>query len=302
MELHHPWYEFRFKCFAGPCEVQLHCDDAALAQSLGSAVADEARRIESKYSRFRDDSLIGAINSAAGKRDVAIDAETFQLFKFAEELYETSDGLFDLTSGVLRRVWNKQRTTWPTDSELNEMRRLVGWNKFRFSQSHAALSLAGMELDLGGIGKEYAVDRASAVLAEAGITRALVNFGGDVRVLGNAPGGDHWKIGVRNPLSPSHALMAIDLPEGSVCTSGSYERTFQIQGRDCSHFLDPRSAQPVNYFSSVTVMAPLCVAAGGISTVVCLMPRAQGLNFLEEMQVDAIAIDGDGVAIGFGRL
>jgi hypothetical protein len=124
-----------------------------------------------------------------------------------------------------------------------------------------------MELDFGGIGKEYAADRAAAVLAQSGVEYALVNLGGDVRVVGPQADGAPWRIGIRHPREPNRVLATIALSEGALATSGDYERFFELEGKRYCHILDPRAGRPVDTFQSVSVVAPLCVVAGSCATI-----------------------------------
>ena len=148
-----------FFAMATPCEVRIETDGAALAQQVAETVEAEARRIEKKFSRYRDDSVVGKIN-AAGGRKVVVDPETSHLFDFADRCFELSGGLFDITSGVLRRAWRFDGSdNVPKPAQIEPLRTLVGWKKTSWQSPDFTLP-AGMEIDLGGLAKEYAVDRA----------------------------------------------------------------------------------------------------------------------------------------------
>ncbi|HEX3059697.1 MAG TPA: FAD:protein FMN transferase, partial [Usitatibacter sp.] len=154
-------------------EVQLHCDDPASAERAANAAIAEVKRIEAKYSRYLEDSVVSRINAQAGGAAVKADDETLALLAFADACYRQSDGLFDATSGVLRRAWNFKEPRVPPQAELDAILPLVGWDKVEISNAHVHLALPGMQLDFGGFGKEYAVDRAARVMADLGVSSAM---------------------------------------------------------------------------------------------------------------------------------
>ena len=157
------------------------------------------------------------------------------------------------------------------------------------------LPRAGMEIDFGGIGKEYAADRAGAVLLERGAVHGLVNLGGDVRVIGAAPDGSPWRIAVQNPRAePGETLARLDVAMGALATSGDYERYMIVDGRRYCHVMDPRTGWPVGAWQSVSVVAPLAVAAGACATMAMLQAVEPALAFLQSQGVRYLAIDADG--------
>src|SRR5665213_4512442 len=174
---------YAFHAMATPCEARIETDDAALAGKAGRAVEAEARRIESKFSRYRSDSVVGQINTAEG-RPIPVDPETAHLLDFAARCFDLSDGLFDITSGVLRRAWRFDGSDRvPDPAQIGPLRKLVGWEKTSWRAPYFTLP-TGMEIDLGGLAKEYAVDRAVAVARNVTSLPILVNFGGDLAVSG----------------------------------------------------------------------------------------------------------------------
>ncbi|MDE0759795.1 MAG: FAD:protein FMN transferase, partial [Pseudomonadales bacterium] len=151
-------YTTTFHAMGCPCELRLFSGSAAVAQNAVAACIGEAARFEQKYSRYLDTSVTSLINRSAGVSATPIDPETFGLLQYAHVCYEQSHGLFDITSGVLRKVWNKDRQTQPGQAELDEIIRLVGWDKVCLSESEVFLPQRGMEIDFGGVVKEYAAD------------------------------------------------------------------------------------------------------------------------------------------------
>jgi thiamine biosynthesis lipoprotein len=258
-----------FQAMASPCEVHVAGADRATAERVAVIVAAEARRIEAKFSRYRRGNVVDAINGARG-RTVGVDEETARLIDYAEQLFELSDGKFDITSGVLRRAWcfdGSDRV--PSPAAVDALLAKVGWDKVRWRSP--ALTLAdGMEIDFGGIGKEYAVDRAAALVRPL-TSRCLLNFGGDLLALGPQGEGTPWRVGIESLAADGRAAVELDLDVGALATSGDARRFLHKNGRRYSHILDPTTGWPVaGAPRSVTVAAPTCTQAGMLATLALL--------------------------------
>ena len=238
---------------------------------LVRAAADEAWRIEWKYSRYRRGSIIDEINRANGRR-FEVDEETARLLEFATEMYGLSKQRFDITSGVLRRVWNFDGGSQvPSSQDIEAVLELVGWHRVDWSSPWLQMP-AGMEIDLGGIGKEYAVDRAAAILREQAPTSCLLNFGGDLIVTRVPQGFDHWRVGIdcSGPEISAPAKL-LQLRVGALATSGDSRRHVLRGGRRLGHILDPATGWPIRGApSAVTVAADSCTEAGMLSTLAIL--------------------------------
>jgi thiamine biosynthesis lipoprotein len=279
-------------------EVQVHAPDRASAEAMAARAIEEVRRIETKYSRYRPDSVIARINAAAGGDSVAIDPETVQLLDYADACWRESGGLFDPTSGVLRRVWRFEAGRRPpTDAELAAVLPLIGWDRVERTRDTVRLAMAGMELDFGGFGKEYAVDRAVLALREAGAESALVNLAGDLAILGPQPGGEPWHLAIQHPRRVDTALATLPVSSGAIATSGDYERFIDVNGVRHCHVLDPRSGRSARGFQSVTVHAPSCLVAGSATTVAMLKGREGGLEWLEELGLPHLCVLSDGTLV-----
>jgi thiamine biosynthesis lipoprotein len=259
--------------------------DRATAERILALAAGEAARIEAKFSRYRRGNLIDAINTAGG-RTVVVDAEMAGLLDYAARLYELSGGLFDVTSGVLRRVWHFDGSDRvPSEHAVAALLPFVGWEKVRWRAPELTLP-PGMEIDLGGIGKEYAVDRAAALVQPLS-TNCLLNFGGDLLALGPQAGGTPWRVGIESVREPGTAARHIDLSVGALATSGDARRYLFKDGRRYGHVLDPTTGWPVpDAPRSVTVAAPTCTEAGALATLALLhgsgaetFLAAQGVRF-----------------------
>jgi len=296
-------YRFEFSAMASLHELKLLSDDESRVRAAATAAIADVQRIERKYSRYRDDSVTCAINRAAGTAPVAIDAETAALLDYAQACYAMSDGAFDITSGVLRAAWDFRRTppSLPDEDTVRDLLRLVDWPAVEHDREHVFLPRAGMEIDFGGIGKEYAADRAASVLRDAGIVHGLVNLGGDVRIVVAQPDGAPWRVGIQHPRNDRSVIATAPLAEGAMATSGDYQRYFDIDGVRFCHLIDARTGWPVSAWQSISVVAPLCSVAGSCETIAMLAgDRAEA--FLRSQGFAYLAIDRNGVASGSLRI
>jgi thiamine biosynthesis lipoprotein len=292
-----PLHRFTFRAMAAENEVQVHAEDAAHASMAAQAAIAEVKRIEAKYSRYLPGSVVSRINDAAGRDGVQVDDETRVLLDFAHACHEQSGGLFDATSGVLRRAWRFDGDRVPTDEELAPLVALIGWRHVEREGRTVRLAKAGMQLDFGGFGKEYAVDRAAAVLASHGARSALVNLAGDLMALGPQPGDEPWQVGIQHPRKPATLIARLPLTAGAIATSGDYERYMEVDGLRHSHVLDPRTGRSVASFQSVTAHAPTCLVAGSATTIAMLLGERQGRAWLDTSGLKHFCIGASGEVI-----
>lgn len=269
---------------ASPCEVQVDCGEPRMAMRLGKIAEDEATRIEVKYSRYRDDSIISRINRSGGN-PVEVDDETAALLDYADSCYTLSDGRFDITSGVLRKVWRFDGSdNVPTADRVAAILPSIGWSRVNWDRPTIQLP-AGMEIDFGGLGKEYAVDSAIYRIMEVSSLPVLVNFGGDLRVSGPRAGDRCWRIAIESPDGAGISTARLGLSSGALTTSGDARRYLLKDGVRYSHILDPLTGWPVNDAPrSVTVSAPTCMEAGIISTL-AMLHGAGAEAFLDAEQI-----------------
>ena len=270
-----------FTAMASPCEVLLPSTTAPTAAlELGALVAQEAWRVEKKFSRYRSDSVTAWIHENRGTT-IEVDRETASLIDFAGRCFELSSGLFDITSGVLRYAWKFDGSDRiPEPAAVERLLPRVGFKKLQW-QSPRLLLPDGMELDFGGIGKEYAVDRAYDSLAVRCSAPFLINFGGDLRA-NRPPSHGPWQVGIERPDTDRRATMILDLKHGALATSGDARRFLLKDGVRYGHILDPRTGWPILHSPrSVTVAASSCTEAGLLSTV-ALLQGARAREFLEE--------------------
>jgi len=252
------------------------------AERIARRAMDEAERIERKYSRFLPGSVISQINRSAGRTPVAVDAETMELVEAALRLAEATGGAFNPLVGVLRRVWSFRDQRVPEPAEIEALMPLLDRRQIGMRNGTIFLRRAGMELDLGGVGKEYAVDRVAARLREEGVESAVVNLAGDLATLGTRGDGRPWKVGVRDPRAAGTIRFAVRLTgPGGVASSGDYERCFVKDGVRYHHLLDGRTGYPARGLASTTVVAATAFAAGLAATAAFLRGPEEGLEYLE---------------------
>jgi thiamine biosynthesis lipoprotein len=282
---HQDHWRGEFVAMASPCQVLSRANDRATAQLQLETAAAEAWRIEAKFSRYRNGNIVHRINSADGAA-VEADHETSNLIDFAAALYELSERRFDITSGVLREVWTFDGSDRiPAADEVRRVLERVGWHKAVWRRPLLKLP-RGMQIDLGGIGKEYAVDRAAALAAEHSDAACLINFGGDIAAIGEAADDTPWRVGIEAlGGGAGTACKRIRLERGGLATSGDARRFLLKNGVRYSHLLNPLTGWPVTDAPrSVTVAADTCTQAGTLSTLAMLM-GADAEGFLQQQAV-----------------
>jgi FAD:protein FMN transferase len=286
-------FQTTFSAMGGENEIVVVSDDRQHAATALEAAASEVMRIQDKYSRYRNDdsSIIHRINSRAGNGEwIELDEETKFLFGVAQQFYAKSDSCFDITSGVLRKIWDLKKQIVPTQAEVDAIMPLVGWDKVDIESHRIRLTRPGMELDFGGFGKEYAADRAADILRKLGITSGFVNLGGDLSAVGPQPNGEAWPVGVENPTKAGAILARIGLSQGGLTTSGNAQKYFIKNGRRYSHIISPLTGFPVDCWLSVSVNHATTLASGFYSTTAMLKERS-GEMFLRENQVSFLLVD-----------
>lgn len=277
-------FTLSFFAMASSCEILIDTSDKALAQKMGNIAANEAWRIEDKYSRYDPSSLCSQINMNAGQA-VCIDGETFKLFEFANQCYHISDGSFDITSGVLRHAWCFDGgDNIPTQEKVTSLLKFIGWDKVTYC-SKSILIKKGMEIDFGGLGKEYAVDRAVLLLSNIANIPFLVNYGGDLASHAVRLNNEPWLVGIEHPSFKSGTASIVNLKTGAIATSGDANRFLLKNNRRYSHILDVSSGWPVdNPPNAITVAAPQCIQAGFLATL-ALLQGVNAENFLKEQSI-----------------
>ncbi|MDA0680265.1 MAG: FAD:protein FMN transferase [Proteobacteria bacterium] len=268
-----------------PCELLVESGSESTARQLTQIIADEAWRIEDKFSRYLPGNIVDRINRGNGE-PVEVDEETANLIDFAATLTEMSEGLFDITSGVLREAWKFDGSDkLPDTATVTSILERVGWHKLDWSRPLLTLQ-SGMQIDLGGIGKEYAVDKAAALLRELTTDSCLINFGGDIFATGVSTDRRGWQVGIEAPDSDGRiASKIIHLKNGGLATSGDARRFLLKDGIRYGHILNPKTGWPVtNAPRSITVAADTCTQAGMLATL-AMLRGADAESFLNAQDV-----------------
>ena len=276
-----------------PCQLRWAprqpAEDMRLAQQVQARVAE----LEARYSRYQEDSLCSRINRSAGSGSwVDLDPESSGLLDYAQTAWEQSEGLFDITSGVLRRAWDFRSGQLPDAEAVQVLLPLVGWEQVQRQGQKLRLPKPGMELDFGGFVKEYTVDVCVALCRAAGLETGLVDLGGDIGLIGPHADGSAWKVGIRHPRQPEKAILRVDLRWGALASSGDYERFMEIDGQRYCHILNPRNGWPVQGLAGVSVIADRCLLAGTASTI-ALLKQGDAVDWLDALGLPWLGVAQD---------
>jgi thiamine biosynthesis lipoprotein len=255
----------------------------------------ELQRLEGLFNRHDPESEVARLNAQAG-RWVSVSPELLEVLVTVKDMAPATGGLFDVTVAPLLDLWGigTDRAAVPDADALARAKERVGGDGLEVDRQGGRVRLArpNMAIDLGGIGKGYAIDRAVQVLSQAGVPAGLVEVGGDLYLLGHRGGGQPWRVGVQHPRQEGAILGTLYLAGHAVATSGDYQRFFEFEGVRYHHILDPRTGKPGRTSISVTVVARTVMEADLLSTGVFLMEPAEGLAFLEGLpDVEGIIVD-----------
>ncbi len=269
-------------------------ESSLVADDMQAAYA-EVVEIDRLMSLYRSDSELVALNTRSGEGLLAVSPRVLEVLRAADHYARLSQGAFDVTVQPLVGLWgfyHVERASVPQQSEIDAVLRRVGHERMSLDVRNGAVELkAGVGLDLGGIAKGYAVDRALEVLRARGVTAALVNLGGNIGVLGHAPGGRPWVVGIQHPRE-NRLIGQIRFWRGAVATSGDYDRYFEVDDKRYSHILDPRTGKPVEGIYALTVIAPNATAADALSTAAFVLGPVNGMELLQSCEgVDGFAVE-----------
>lgn len=290
-----PLFRHAFSSMGCPCEIQIEADDESIARAASAKAQAEAARLDEKYSHYRDDNWLARLCASAGSgQAVELDEEAANLIDFAAALHAQSDGRFDITAGALTKLWDLQSGLVPTRADIDAARARVGWHRVIWRRPFLSLPVTGMRIDLGGVVKEYAADRATEICRSHGAQHGIVDLGGDLAVIGAHADGNAWLAGIKSPRNPQRVHASIELARGGLATSGDYERVMIVDGKRYSHIVDPTNGYPVESFASVSVLADSCLVAGAASTLAMLLGVESGEHYLRELGLPYLTIDADG--------
>lgn len=284
----------QFEAMGSACSFQFYAESAWQAEDAAMEGVIEVARLERKYSRFRNDNVTAEINRAAAcGNQVAVDPETADLIDFAFACFVKSDGLFDITSGSLRRVWDFKSNRVPSQEEISQLLPFVGMDKVRWTRPKLYFDQDGMEIDLGGIVKEYAADHVANRFKTAQMSNGLTNLGGDLAVFGPHLDGAPWVVGIIDPRNALAPIATAQISSGGLATSGDYENGFVASGRRFGHLLNPKTGWPTTALISVTALGQNCMAAGAAATI-AILREEKGPDWLEKSQVPFFSMSTGG--------
>ena len=279
-------------------DITYYHPSAQVAQTDMAEIFAEMQRLENILSRHVSGSDVQRINEAAGKEAVQVNPETIEVLRSALKFAALSNGVFDPTIAPLLDVWDfgGESPSVPTHEELVQVRELVNYSLVEIDEEKGRvfLPVTGMKLDLGGIAKGYIVDRGQESAKELA-SAAFINAGGDINIRGRKPSGEDWRVAVQHPVNPDRFIAIISMEEGSVATSGDYQRYFEVEGTRYHHIIDPHTGMPADELSSVTVVAADTMTADALSTAIFILGREKGIELVESLPgIDAIVMDKSG--------
>ena len=278
--------------------VKVVAGSAARAEEIIDAAFREVKKIERLMSHYRDDSEVSRLNQAAHRQALVVSPETFEVLLRSGEISRDSGGAFDITVGPLIELWQKaaRENRLPLPERIAEARARVDYRKVILNKETKAVSFArpGISLDLGGIAKGYAVDKAIEAIRKCGATGALVEAGGDIYALGWRPDGKPWRIKIQDPGGGDSDPGVVQVKDKAVVTSGNYRRFVEIEGKRFSHIIDPRSGLPAEGIASVTVIAREATLADALATALSVLGETEGLRLVESLHhVECLMIIGE---------
>ena len=267
---------------------------------LGETI-NMCRALEKKLSKTIDTSDVSLINNSKGE-PVQVSEETIELINLSKKYYTLSNGSFDITIAPLSEKWNfKNKDVKPlSDEEIQHLLPYVGMDFIEIDGNTVRKTNPNSQIDLGGIAKGYIADKTAEYLKSKGVTSALINFGGNIVTIGNKPEGQPFKIGIQKPFSEANDIIGfINLENGTVVTSGSYERYFEYEGKKYHHILDPKTGKPAESgVTSVTIQCENSADADAISTACFVLGAEKGIEFIDSLDgVEAVFITDSGEII-----
>ena len=273
-------------------------ENERIAQAAANSAFAEIHRLEELLSTWIPTSELSRVNAAAGSAAIPVSPETLEIVQDSLLAAELTDGGFNIAIGPAVEAWSvTERQHVPTEVELQQLIPLVDLHGIHVDISKQTVSLdrAGMRIDIGGIGKGYAADRAVEVMRKAGAAAGVVALSGDLKAFGQLPDGHGFPVGIQHPRNEGAVLAWIDLQDEAISTAGDYERSFERNGVRYHHILDPRTLQPARGCQSVTVIAREGVWADGLDTGIFVMGPERGMELVEHLvDVEAIIVDAGG--------
>jgi FAD:protein FMN transferase len=290
------WLERTEAIMGTRCYVTLWADDPVKGNAAIDAVMAELRRIDNLMSHYKPESQLSQINARANEEPVQVDKELFDLIKLSTYYSQITDGAFDITYAGVGHLYDYRHHIRPTEEQIRAALPSVNWRNMQLDAEHHTVRFMhpGMRIDLGGIGKGYAVDRGVEILKARGITHGLVTAGGDSRIIGDHMGRP-WLVAIRHPDNPAKVVTRIPLSDTAMSTSGDYERFFDEGGVRYHHIIDPRTGHSASQVRSATVLAPTATQTDGMSKTAFVLGAEKTLEIIDRMPgFDAVFVLPDG--------
>jgi FAD:protein FMN transferase len=276
--------------------VQLWAEDATKGNEAIDAVMAEMRRIDELMSHYKPESELSQINERANREPVQVDQELFELIKLSTYYSQITEGAFDITYASVGYLYDYPKHVHPTEAQIKSALPAVNWRNMLLDEAQHTVRFEhpGMRIDLGGIGKGYAVDRGVAILKARGIDHAVVTAGGDTRIIGDHMGRP-WLVAIRHPDNPQKVVTRIPLSDAAMSTSGDYERYFDEDGVRYHHIIDPHTGHSASKVRSATVIAPTATQTDGMSKTAFVLGPEKALEIINRMpEYDAVFITPQG--------
>ncbi|MBI4685102.1 MAG: FAD:protein FMN transferase [Nitrospirae bacterium] len=274
-------------------------DSSEKAETAIDRTFSEVEKLNKLLNFYSSLSEVSEINKNAGIKSVPVSPETIEVIEKAIHTAEKTYGAFDITIGPVMTLWDFHKKVLPEDKSIKEKLSLVNYKGITIDKNRSSVYLQkkGMLIDLGGIAKGYAADKAVEVMKRNGIQAGLVSIAGDIKAFGLKPENKPWKIGIKNPRQKgknNELIATIDLTDMAISTSGDYERYFITNGKRYHHILNPKTGYPAYGCQSVSILAPDGSVTDPLSTGIFILGTEKGLKLLEELGLDGIIVDKDG--------
>ncbi len=290
------WYQREEAIMGTRVEVQLWAEDESTARRAIDAVMAEMRRTDELMSTYKPDSQLSQVNAHAYERPVKVDADIIDVVETALQYSRLSDGAFDITYASVGYLYDYRAHRHPSDAQIAAALPAVDYRQLLVDREARTIRFLkpGMRIDLGGIAKGWAVDRGVEILQEFGIEHAMVNAGGDTRLLGDRRG-KPWIVGIRDPRNEGAVVTRIPMQDEAMSTSGDYERFFEEGGVRYHHILSPGTGKSPGLVRSVTVIGPTATRTDGLTKPVFILGPERGMDFIRRMgDVEAVIVDAEG--------
>ena len=292
-------YKRTLKLMGSRFDITVVANDSTQANKYIDTAVAEISRIEKLISSWNENSQTSEINRNAGIKPVKVDAELFNLIERAISISKLTDGAFDISYASMDKIWkfDGSMTTMPSEKEITASVEKVGYQNIVLDKNKSTiyLKLKGMKIGFGAIGKGYAADKAKILLMSKGVTSGIINASGDMNTWGKQTNGEDWKVAITNPMDKNKVFALLPITNGSVVTSGNYEKYVNFNGKRYTHIIDPRTGYPSTGIISVTVFAPKAELADALATSVFVMGKETGLDRINQLpKIECIIIDDNG--------